>query len=293
MSKKRRLKNESYLDKELKDFCIRHGVELFGFEVKLNDDDPIYGIDLVAIHDKTIGIELERAGSVYSFWDDPDGYQYKMEYDFKHINMEIDRKGHWFQEYHLKYPEELLSDWNPMVHNPSYNKNLFFRISFHFHQGILVPNEIIRDSEKTYLKWKTVRNNFYNKDEHWASWKKEDTITFNYLNGKMVKETEDISTHLPPISEEKFKIFQKEKRRIKSEAKKKEENEKAEAEAQEKKRLEALGKKLNIVERREIAKLTVPMFENTLNKTILDNLGIPQYEAQKDEYFKNRPKLLK
>lgn len=226
MSKKRRLKNESYLDKELKDFCIRHGKEIFGFEVRLNYEDPIYGIDLVAVHDPTIGIELERAGAVYSFWDDEEGYQYKMDYDFKHVNMEIDRKGHWFQEYHLKYPEEPESDWNPIVHNPSYNKNMFFRISFHFHQGILVPNEVIRNPEKTHLKWKTVRNNFSNKEEHWASWKKEDTFTFNYLNGKMIKETDDTSTHLPPISEDKLKFLKKEKNRIKAEAKKKEDAEK-------------------------------------------------------------------
>ena len=33
-------------------------------------------------------------------------------------------------------------------------------------------------SEKTNLKWKIVRNNFSNKEEHWASWKKEDTIIY-------------------------------------------------------------------------------------------------------------------
>lgn len=226
MSKKRKLKNESYNDKELKEFCIRHGKEIFGFDVRLNYEDPEYGIDLVAVHDPTIGIELERAGSIYSFWDDHEGYQYKMDYDFKHINMEIDRKGHFFQEYHLKYPEELPAEWNPMVYNPSYNKNMFFRISFHFYQGILVPNDVIRNPEKTLLCWKKVKNNFSNKEEHWASWKKEDTITFNYIDGKMVRETDDPSTHLPSISDEKLKFLKKEKIRIKAEAKKKENEEK-------------------------------------------------------------------
>ena len=105
MSKRRKLKNESYLDKELKDFCIRHGVELFGFEVRLNYDDIQYGIDLVAVHDPTIGIELERAGSVYSFWDDPEGYQYKMEYNPLSLPMykpgvsELFSLLHWHQDY--------------------------------------------------------------------------------------------------------------------------------------------------------------------------------------------------
>jgi len=299
MSKKRKLRNESYLDKELKDFCIRHGVELFGFEVKLNDIDPIFGIDLLAKHDPTIGIELERAGCVYSFWDDPEGYQYKMEYDFKHINMEIDRKGHFFQEYHLKFPEEPESDWNPIVHNLSYTKNLFYRTAFHFHQGILVPNEVVRDSEKTHLRWKTVRNNFSNEEEHWASWKKEDTITFNYLNGKMVKETDDISTHLPPISEDKFKFLQKEKKRIKVEAKKKEKAEKAEAKAKAAAIEAAKGRKFMLLERRDIARHTIPMgpggwtevLRKTHKKETYDMFGIPQYETDLDGYIKSHPIL--
>lgn len=299
MSKKRRLKNESFLDKELKAFCIKHGVELFGFEVRLNYEDPIYGIDLVAVHDPTIGIELERAGAVYSFWDDDEGYQYVMEYDFKHVNMEIDRKGHFFQEYHLKYPEDPPSDWNPIVHNLSYNKNLFFRISFHFHQGILVPNEVIRDPEKTHLGWKEVRNNFSNKEEHWASWEKKHTTTFNNLNDKMVKETDDPSTHLPPISEDELKFLKKEKKRIKAEAlaeqKRLEAKAKAEAEAIE----AAKGRKLALLERREIARHTIPMgpngwseiLRNTHTKATYDAFKIPQYEPEIERYLKYHPIL--
>jgi hypothetical protein len=222
-----------------------------------------------------------------------------MEYDFKHINMEIDRKGHFFQEYHLKYPEEPESDWNPMVHNPSYNKNLFFRISFHFYQGILVPNEVIRDPEKTHLRWKTVRNNFSNKEEHWASWEKKDTTTFNYLKGKMVKETADSSTHLPPISEEKLEFLKKEKKRIKAKAKKEEERIKAEQAAKAEAIEKARGKKFTLIERRHIARNTISygpggwteVLRNTHKKETYDMFNIPQYEPLLDDYMKDHPIL--
>jgi len=227
MSKKRNLPNESYLDIELKEFIIKYGKQLFGFEVRLNYEEP-YGADLVAVHDPSIKIELERSGAVYDFWNDvpqddnEKGYQYKMDYDFKHVNMEIDRKGHFFQKRHLKYPEKPECSWNPMIDNPSYDKTIFVRTDFFFHQIIIVPNEVIRDPEKTLLCWKSVRNNKNKKPEHWASWRYEDTFTFNRFGDNIIRETEDPSTHLPPISDEERKFLIKRMIKEKREAKEKE-----------------------------------------------------------------------
>ena len=146
---------------------------------------------------------------------------------------------------------------------------------------------------KTLRKPGIMKNNFKKCPEYWASWKYEHAKTINVINDKFVIETNDLSTHLPPILNEERKWLEKERDRIKKETKEKENREKAEQEAKEKKRIEAFGRKLNIVERREIARMTVPMFENALNKVLLDNLDIPQYESQKEKYYKKHPILKK
>ena len=98
-NKKRDLRNESFLDFELKMFYIKHGVEIFGFEVRLNYEEP-FGADLVAVHDSSIKIELERSSAVHEYWED-DYFGDRLDYGFPTVNMEWDRKGHFFQEYHM------------------------------------------------------------------------------------------------------------------------------------------------------------------------------------------------
>lgn len=289
-SKKRDLFRDSYLDKQLKDFYVEHGIEIFGFEVIINPDP--YGVDLLVKHDHTIGIELERSSAVYGYWDDPI-FNDAIKHGFRTVNMEWNRKGHFFQEYHLKYPEKPAASWNPTVHNESYTKIIFSRCDFFFHQFIIVDNATVRNKDKTLFKPGKVWNNNNPEPEFWASWRYNDVKTINRINEKFLAETTDTSTHLPPISGEERLRLEEERDRIKAEAKKEQARIEAEAEEKEKKRIEALGKKLNIVERREIAKATVPMFENVLNKTLLDNLDIPQYETQKEEYYKKHPVLKK
>lgn len=285
---KRYLEKESYDDREVKAVVKEVGEQIpeIGFPLVLNHINPKWGIDLLAEHDETIGIEVERGGPVYDHWIDVK-YPWVSKYDFKTLNMP-DRKIHYWEEYFKWKP------WLEEVHNPSYMKNVFVRTDYFFNQFCVVTYDVINDPEKSLRKRYKVSNN--SKIEGWVNWKYENVKTYNRIDGGLILETDDPATHLPPISDEKRNFLFSEWQRIreqyykeKREIKKLEEEAKEEAKAEE---LKKYGKKLNIAQRRIIARETMPAYAlGTMSKAEFDALGIPQYEKQTVEYYKTHPKI--
>jgi len=285
---KRHLEKESYDDREVK-AAVREVAEQIpeiGFPLVLNHLNPKWGIDLLAEHDETIGVEVERGGPVYDHWIDVK-YPWVSKYDFKTLNMP-DRKIHYWEEYYKPKP------WLDEVHNPSYKKNIFVRTDYFFNQFCVVTYEVINDPEKSLRKRYKVSNN--SKEEGWINWRYVDVKTYNKINGVLVLETDDPATHLPPISDEERAFLFSEWQRIREDYyKEKRAFKKLEKEVEETKKAEILatmGKKLNIAQRRIIARETVPIFTpDNVTKADFDKMGIPIYEKQKDEYYKKNPKI--
>ncbi|MHA1169874.1 MAG: hypothetical protein ACTSRU_18755 [Candidatus Hodarchaeales archaeon] len=285
---KRFLEKESYDDREVKAAVrkVAEQIPEIGFPLVLNHINPQWGIDLLAEHDETIGVEVERGGPVYGHWIDAK-YPWVSRYDFKTLNMP-DRKIHYWEEY-FKWKA-----WLDEVHNPSYMKNLFVRTDYFFNQFCVVGFDTINNPEKSLRKRYKVSNN--SRIEGWVNWKYENVKTFNRIDGTIVLETEDPATHLPEISDEERAWLFSEWQRIRAEYYKEKKEMKKLKEETEKVRkadiLEKYGKKLNIAQRRIIARETVPLYAmGAGGKFDLDALGIPQFEKQKEEYYKTHAKV--
>ena len=217
---RRHLYNESYDDSAVKDMHILYGKDIFGFEVKRNDKSIIestYGIDLIAAHDPTIGIEVERGGAIHDYWTD-ERLSDRLDYGFPTLN-KPDRKVNYWAEYYRRYDVERKRYLDEIeIFNPGFIKNKFSRSNFFGTQFIVVEPEIILDFEKTLIKRFKVDNNEYM--EGWRSWAKPYTKTFNLINGIITLETDDPSTHLPFITLEERRRLEALKRKIKEQQKK-------------------------------------------------------------------------
>ena len=206
---KRHLANESYDDKKVKDVIISHSLELFGFNVCLNTLS-----DLIACHDPSIRIEVERGGPVYGHWGD--GYYDTLSgHGVPTVNMP-DRKEYYWMEYYRRWNKERAFFMDKdVVYNPSYIKNIFCRSDFFFNQFIIVEADVIIDASKTLRKRYKVKNNGV--PENWLSWKKEHVKTYNLIDDHIILETDNLLTHLPIISIEMRKDLQNEKDKEKAE----------------------------------------------------------------------------
>ena len=217
---RRHLYNESFNDTEVKDKHIIYGKDLFGFEIKRNDKSIIestYGIDLIAVHDPTIGIEVERGGAIHDYWTD-ERLSDRLEYGYPTLNKPDRKVNHW-AEFYRRYDVDRKTFLDQIeIFNPGWNKNKFSRSNFFFNQFIIVEPEVILDILKTLEKRYKVGNNEY--EEGWRSWIKPYTKTFNLINNIITLETDDPSTHLSPITIEERKRLENLKRKIKEDLKK-------------------------------------------------------------------------
>ena len=217
----RKLKNESYDDREVKNEIIKVSEKLLGFQVKRNDINDIeaeYGIDLISVNDPTLGVEVERGGPVYGHWDD-DWFNNIFKFPFKTLNMP-DRKEHfWVEKYrrHDKYGNYI--DKEEVDNSVGCLKNIFVRTDWFFNQYNVVFASVIRDPEQTFRKRGKVSNNTI--PEGWLLFPRISVVVFNKINGEIVLETDDPATHLPPMSIEKRKELYFLKKKIQNEEKKK------------------------------------------------------------------------
>lgn len=233
----RDLKKESYDDRKVKEKVIEKALELVGFELQLNNRNLIestFGIDLISVENPMIGVEVERGGPVYGHWEDSyystvlqyenPNYPEKSLKQFLSTINRPDRKDYMWKEYYQRWNYEY-GYWidKELVYNPSFDKNIFIRSDYFFHQFIVVLPEVNLNKSITLSKEKKVQNN--TRPEIWRSWEKKHVLTFNSINDKLVLETSDLSTHLPPITEE----YRKELEMLKYKEKKEQEKMKNEA----------------------------------------------------------------
>jgi len=210
MYERRNLKNESFDDNDVKNKILEISKDLLGFETKINNEDDGKGIDLVAVHDELIGIEVERGGFVHDLWEDK---QYGWLSGFEHPTVNIpDRKIKYWMEYY-----DFFQNGN-ITYNPSYDKNIFVRTNFFFTQFIVIRPETIRDSNKAIYKRFKASNN--SKEEGWLTFRKNYVETYNIIDGKIVLETE-FNGKLPKIKVKDKKLLTHKKMYIKEELKNK------------------------------------------------------------------------
>lgn len=189
---KRFLKNESYDDFVVKNKIVEISEELLGFKTKINDMEK--DIDLLSIDDPELRVEVERGGWFGDFWSD-EHYCNKTNLGFYTLNMP-DRKIRYWREHYYRNKSA-----TELTHNPGWKKTLFVRTNYDFTQINIVRPETVLNEEKA-IKNRFKADNSY-EEENWISFRKEDVETYNLIDGKYVRDTEENGKYIP-LSQERI-----------------------------------------------------------------------------------------
>jgi hypothetical protein len=165
------LKNSpGYFDEDDRKVIMDNAILFFGFEVESTPHKD-YDIDLRAKHNPSIGIEGERPrfNCGYDWWDS-DNLHYSMRsgFPFKTINI-AERKHHYFEEFEKDYNNR---------YNPSYDKNIFVRMTVDRSCVIVITADVILDFEKRFETIFQPTVTSYDKPEKFWCFREEHVKTF-------------------------------------------------------------------------------------------------------------------
>jgi hypothetical protein len=161
-------------DTLVREFVIKLYKEFFN--INLEPTPPKKNlIDLIGVDDSNFRVEVEHGQWSGDFWNSLK-YCNKSNLEFPTVNIPIRKEKHWKESY---------THYRKMVDNSnSYKINEFVRTNIDFTQFILIkPDTIIDTTKKIYTEFFSN----YGK-ENWMSFKREDVLTYNLINGEWVLE---------------------------------------------------------------------------------------------------------
>lgn len=194
---KRNVFNGDYNDEPVKLAMIEAAMDILGYPVRINEDHDGKGIDLVAIHDPTIGIEVERSKCIGNHWED-EHYSKLSKLEFRTVNMPVRKEKYWIPSYRIGWGNNkiIIDNTNSM------HKNIFIRFNWDFSQAKVIYPHIIHNPEKLH------RSNFKPQNgkgkEDFLSFKKEDTSTFNRQKNKQYILDTEVGGKFVPLTEEQI-----------------------------------------------------------------------------------------
>jgi len=200
-----------YDDKVCRKYGILSALDILKFELEVNPEHDGKGIDLRAIHDHNIGVEVERGHWVGNFWDD-DYYSNLSGLGFQTVNMPKRKERYYLPEYTVgRGANKIVVD-----NREKMEKVIFERWNWDGSQVIIVHANVVRNPEK--LQRSKFQPNNNNKQEKWLSFKREDVITMNkQKDGKFVADTEPGGKYVelsPEVRKEQLLEVAEDKARI-------------------------------------------------------------------------------
>jgi hypothetical protein len=175
----------NYKDLPVREAITEFVLQMFGWEVESNSNNK-FEIDLVSVNGECPDIECERGNWDGNYWDTK--FSEVLKYGspripFKTINFQQRKEHYWIEGNHY-FPES----GNFRYTEKNHLTNIFIRTEFNFNQMILVRPNVIRDKSKINYSMKKTFNISNGDVEPWCGFRREDSETYNKVNGVWVLE---------------------------------------------------------------------------------------------------------